>query len=238
MPWPKGKPNLKRGAPHRDKQREVAMMKRYLAGETLAQIGASYDLSRERVRQLIKRYGIARHDGGRRVRAQIKAEDRARKRDAASLKKHGCSYAEYRAILKAGGTQPFRFQKRTAIYRGIEWKFTLAEWWAVWQASGKWSLRRRGSGGYCMSRHCDTGAYEPGNVTIKLNEENGREFQDRRRAAMNRKRPLPRGVYLSYPGYCKPYQVKHGKLSLGLYATAVEAIAAKNAHVAALKRAA
>lgn len=213
----------------------ASMLVRYRAGETLAEIGLDHGITRERVRQILAKLGVSRSDGGITTRAKRSRVARQSAKDAASLAKHGCIYAEYRKLVMAGATRPYQYQRRSAGYRGIEWKFTLASWWAFWQASGRWSERGIGKGRYCMARHGDVGAYEPGNVSIKLCEDNGREYQALR-AKHERRRSLPKGVYLALPGYAKPYMARHGKLHIGMYATAGEAIAAKRAHLDSLSQ--
>lgn len=66
----------------------------------------------------------------------------------------------------------FELQRAQAFRRGIAWEFTLDEWIAVWEESGKWELRGRGKGKYVMSRHADVGPYAPSNVSIILFEQN------------------------------------------------------------------
>lgn len=56
--------------------------------------------------------------------------------------------------------------------RGVGFRLTFEEWWGVWEASGKWSLRGRGRGQYVMARFGDQGVYEIGNVRICLASEN------------------------------------------------------------------
>ena len=69
----------------------------------------------------------------------------------------------------------FRDQKRSAFNRNILWEFTFEEWWAVWEASGKWEQRGRKSGQYCMARYGDIGSYSADNVKIVTVNENTQE---------------------------------------------------------------
>jgi hypothetical protein len=59
-------------------------------------------------------------------------------------------------------------QKHGAFRRGITWNITFEEWWNFWQQSGKWDLRGRKKGQYCMCRFGDIGPYEIGNIYIDL----------------------------------------------------------------------
>jgi hypothetical protein len=63
-------------------------------------------------------------------------------------------------------------QRLQARKRGIEWLFTFDEWWAVWEASGKWKQRGTHKGQYGMSRFGDKGPYAATNVRICIMEEN------------------------------------------------------------------
>jgi site-specific DNA-cytosine methylase len=55
---------MSRRGPSRNVYRELAMCERYRNGETLEAIGRSYEITRERVRQIIKRHGLTGRDGG------------------------------------------------------------------------------------------------------------------------------------------------------------------------------
>lgn len=60
----------------------------------------------------------------------------------------------------------FRFQKNRAEIRGVEWKMSFDEWMKVWEDSGRWELRGRKTGCYCMCRYGDTGPYSIENIYI------------------------------------------------------------------------
>jgi hypothetical protein len=66
----------------------------------------------------------------------------------------------------------FQQQRGNAKKRGITWNLTYSEWWSIWEHSGYWNKRGRGSSEYCMARHGDKGAYEIGNVGIITNHQN------------------------------------------------------------------
>lgn len=166
--------------------RAEAMASMYASGKTLREIGELFGVTRERVRQVVsKRAKLTAADGGQSVRAKMRAEAKAARRDATCLKKYGCSYTQYRELVaigtdlvSSGGsrnaspTGAWHSQRRNAIERGIEWRLTLWQWWSIWQKSGKWAERGRGKGRYVMCRFGDTGAYEPGNVYIATCQHN------------------------------------------------------------------
>lgn len=166
--------------------RSEAMAGMYKAGKTLEEIGAIYGITRERVRQLLKKYhGIVGKDGGAAARTAARRAKAEAKRDAKFMARYGCSHEEYRQLLglsremQAEGRSfyraplgAFRNQERNAKTRGIEWNLSLLEWWGIWQRSGKWEQRGRGRG-YMMCRFGDVGSYAIGNVYIATGVHNG-----------------------------------------------------------------
>jgi hypothetical protein len=66
----------------------------------------------------------------------------------------------------------FAAHKNDAKRRSIAFQFSFDEWWAIWEASGKWDERGVRRGQYCMSRPNDAGPYATDNVRICLVGEN------------------------------------------------------------------
>src|SRR5690606_26760398 len=62
--------------------RDADMVQRYCSGESLQKIGDRYGITRERVRQIVKSFGVTSLDGGVYVAAQRRAEIRQRELDA------------------------------------------------------------------------------------------------------------------------------------------------------------
>lgn len=165
--------------------RDEDFIDRYRRGETLAEIGAIYGITRERVRQRLAKHGINKAGGGALARHLFSAQEKhkeKRARDEQRAQKlfgisldvfseitgltttRGCWNSNNRAaahpIVKA-----YLNQRHTADTRKIAWRFNLAEWWKVWDDSGHWEQRGRGQG-YCMARWADDGPYSPDNVYI------------------------------------------------------------------------
>jgi hypothetical protein len=63
-----------------------------------------------------------------------------------------------------------------ARQRGIAFLLTFKEWWAIWEASGKWEQRGYHRGQYVMARNGDVGPYAVGNVRICTGAENSAEM--------------------------------------------------------------
>lgn len=167
---------------NQDRERQMALL--WKAGKTLREIGIEFDLTRERVRQILARLGLTGKDGGRHVAsilAQPQKDAAAREAFARRMGKcnartqhiYGCSYAV--AIecngglgisIQNGRAHKYLFQRKSADDRGIKWQLTFPQWCEIWEKSGKEALRGRGKGKFCMARHSDLGPYSPENVRI------------------------------------------------------------------------
>lgn len=83
-----------------------------------------------------------------------------------------CTPAEFVAIGAAVADR-FKQQRGLAKTRGIDFLFTLPEWWKIWNDSGYWP--QRGPAGYVMCRRGDIGPYAPWNVFIGTAKQNKRD---------------------------------------------------------------
>lgn len=81
----------------------------------------------------------------------------------------------YRELHRFDPEYKYRSHRQNALARDIPFRLTFAQWWRIWQRSGKWEQRGTDSDQYCMARPGDRGAYEIGNVVIVLNYENRTE---------------------------------------------------------------
>ena len=120
--------------------------------------------------------GITGKDGGASVKAIRKSRKRMAAREAAMMKRHGCTIAEWQQIrgdgpYRTSPLQAYMYHRRNARHRNIQWEFNLKTWWEVWEKSGKWHERGVGAG-YCMARYNDDGPYAPWNVEIITGIEN------------------------------------------------------------------
>ena len=168
--------------------RADAMADLYRAGQTLEQIGVLYGVSAERVRQVIKiSHGLNGSNAGAHFLTRQKKQAKLRDKVVQAADRCGCTLEQWQEMHRVGAAMravgasntqtPFgayRTQMFNSAKRGIAWEISLWDWWQVWDRSGKWSQRGRGSG-YVMSRHGDGGPYAVGNVCIKTNSENTAE---------------------------------------------------------------
>lgn len=76
--------------------------------------------------------------------------------------------AAARKYAQANGLpDPYRayaLQRVNAKVRDIEWGFTFAGWWTIWQPY--FHMRGKGKNFLCMARENDEGPYAPGNVYL------------------------------------------------------------------------
>lgn len=70
--------------------------------------------------------------------------------------------------------QRFCANRQQAKNRGIGWRLSFDEWWALWMPY--YSERGVGKGKYCLCRYLDLGGYEVGNVRIDTTDANHREY--------------------------------------------------------------
>jgi hypothetical protein len=156
--------------------RNKKIVERYKAGETSVALALHYGVSRARIQQILAKEGIDRNDGGVRVRALEKSRIARNKQNNLWLRKFGVTWEQYRRF-DTEVRRAFSQQRITAKRRTIEWQFTLASWWALWESSGKWEERGVGRG-YCMARYKDRGPYSPENCYICTI---GQNFKDARK---------------------------------------------------------
>lgn len=202
--------------------RTLQMVYEFTHAKTLQEIGDSYGLSRERVRQILKKAGVKRDQGGVSIRTLIGVRYK-KKNEEKILPVYGCTKSEAIALndgekISARRSPAHRYseQRKNAIVRRIGWEITFPQWLKIWKDSGKFELRGRGQG-YCMTRIGDTGPYHPDNVEIKTIGENFSESYykhswDSRFAGRYRKTHCLRGHLLTqenkYPsGDCKQCSV-------------------------------
>lgn len=224
-------------------ERARQMIESYKAGLTLERIGVIHGITRERVRQVLAKNGLTASDGGLHVKAAINqkrlADARRSRMEARAQRVYGCTYdqliaiAQTRKVRSSKVVRAYVSQKINASKRGIGFEMTLPEWWAIWQASGKWAQRGRGKG-YCMARKGDEGPYAVGNVYICTI---GQNFSDsyiktpmhvrvaKRAQNGNGAGSLGRGRGWSFVARQtgRPYHVMCGKKYVGSYATEAEA---------------
>ncbi len=161
-----------------DKKRDAQFLELNQQGKSLKQIGAEFGITRQAVSLVFKRLGVRVQRSNRKKVSVAKLPCAHRRVSRVDLAKWGCSqefYDRLRAMHRTWRKTPigeFNAQRHGAAARGIEWKFTLVEWWSMWEASGKYAERGVLIGQYCMQRPYDKGPYSPSNVGIDIVREN------------------------------------------------------------------
>jgi hypothetical protein len=170
--------------------REIWMCCLFRGGKTLQEIGDMYNLSRERVRQLLKRNGLDSSGGGMLVNSidikAKKAKEARERADNRSVRIYGCDKATFDRLMlgykrseRGSPAMAWSSQRNNAKKRGIEWDLSFFDWMTIWNESGKWNERGLGIGKYCMARRMDSGGYSAGNVYITTCDDNVRDYQAR-----------------------------------------------------------
>lgn len=218
-----------RRAPAHDARAEK-MTEMFRGGATYQQVGEAFNVSRERVRQVLKRAGLTGKDGGMASKAPIRAAKVAAKKErseALNLSKWGLTYAEKKEMRANGVLAAFINQKNSARARGIEWGLSFVEWYEIWLSSGFLELRGKGKDFYCMSRLEDSGGYTVGNVEIKTNSENSKEAV---KQWVGKHKPAT-GVFCLYPGTPRPFIARYGRKQIGRFATEQEGTEARKEYM-------
>ena len=144
---------------------------RYAAGETLAAIGSAFDISAERVRKILKRFGLDKCNAGRATRNLNKPCKPPV--EPYCVRVYGCTAGELKKFTLAE-RQAFLQQKTNIRRSDVPWRLTLPQWSDVWFRSGKWARRGRGPFRYGLCRIDTSGAYSAENVLILKNSRSAR----------------------------------------------------------------
>lgn len=119
--------------------------------------------------------------------------------------------AEARKYTQANGLpDPYRAysqHKNSASIREIEWGFTFASWWAIWQPY--FHMRGRGTNGLCMARECDEGPYSPTNVYLTTNLGNLQDYHRKSEKAIKRRQLVKEAKEMLFAR--RPSDSKYGK---------------------------
>ena len=162
------------------------MIELYKSGSTLNQVGIKFNVTSERVRQIMRKCNVHQLDGGIAINSLLntskkiaKKKDDETEKEQRCLKLWGCTSEQRKFFGKQSmnGTiaNKFKNQRNNANTRGIAWELTIKEWWDIWQESGCWQERGIGSGKYVMARSCDVGSYSKDNVKIITHNDNSKE---------------------------------------------------------------
>lgn len=144
------------------KEREQEILFLYQTGKTTIEIGEKFGITRQRVQQILKKYGLERKHGGSFVRHQLKEKREQKERKDKKIEKLekwmndniGISLQEAERINGEKITAVFSKKFRhTAIFRyfSVRWQrkrrqhfkeeyLSFEEWAKVWENAGLWIL--------------------------------------------------------------------------------------------------
>lgn len=118
---------------------------RYHAGETLEQLGDVVGVTRERIRQRLKRIGVSYMVGGRHEllqasRLAARVENRQLKR-AEYERRRGFTPEQREAAINEGFHKDafliWQSKRQNILREGGEWNLTYLQWLQVWKDSGR-----------------------------------------------------------------------------------------------------
>lgn len=177
-----------------DKQRDRAIAKRFVAGELLREIGLDYGMSRERVRQIVRRAGVTpqkrgqpqrRRDREKRQREHEKARKRAREQRIKD--RWGISAQQYDKLrayddnLNRTPLGQYLYFKHSSKSRGVPFSLAFKDWWAVWRQH--WHKRGRKDRDKLVTARKDFARpVERGNIRVIPAWQASRDFQNWRNA--------------------------------------------------------
>jgi hypothetical protein len=172
----RGKDHIKAGSGRKASRWNVPeLIAAYKSGRTLEDLGQEHGVTRERIRQILVKSGITRNDGGQHVVSEKRKEEWSSKRDARFLKRTGMPREQWKALRgshwKFSPQKAFIEKKRNIdrLEQGV-WQMNFADWWKVWEESGKWPEHGLGAKKYCMTRKDKTLPWTADNVKIETLE--------------------------------------------------------------------
>jgi hypothetical protein len=139
------------------------------AGLTGAEIARRMGVRRQRITDRGRELGLADALRENRQKDVLDRRERAKNKPKPPGKielRFGLSREKIEELRSVGAVLAFIGQKNAARRRRVEWQMNLAQWWSVWENSGKWTQRGTLRGQYVMGRHGDVGPYATWNVEI------------------------------------------------------------------------
>lgn len=167
--------------------RDAYIATAFVCGVPMAEIGEEIGLTRERIRQILRGFGLSSEDGGFQIQRHLQELSNMRERERHLNRRcremYGCDCATVRAINgelapigRSGPCYSYRQLRRNARRRGIEFSLTLSEWWDCWASSGRWN-ERSGPDRYGMTRIDFRKGFIRGNVRICTSREAASAYQ-------------------------------------------------------------
>lgn len=154
-------------------QRNKQWIRLFVGGMTLQEVGERYNVTRERVRQVLAKHGLGRRDGGAAVRGMVRRNMLAAKRNHRVLNRTGMFLSEFQKAQRrlVHGEKPYtvfmQFRSKTRRYHpDVAFTLTFGEWFELWSRSGKLGRHGRGKGKYVLARKSGDGPFSYENMEI------------------------------------------------------------------------
>ena len=180
------------------------IIERFRRGDTMQQIADSCGVTRAAIGKLLKKRGLTRRDGGflggaipkgkreqRRAAVRRRVETRVFQTYGLPVWRIEEIVAKAKALNNKDPRKAFRYHCNCMRLIGVAWDMTFAEWWQLWERSGKWAQRGRGPGCYVMARKDCAKPITRENVCIILYEARRRRLAEKGhdKQSLLRKRP-------------------------------------------------
>lgn len=158
--------DLRRAIREEINRRDQSICMRYLSGETLRSIAKSVPMSIERVRVILKGFGLNKRNAGLAIRNRERGAKAAL--SASSFRIYGCPPSSLR-LFTDEERHAFLQHRKNVKRTGTSWQLTLPEWVDCWQRSQKWAERGRGASKYGLCRIDPSGPYSVDNIQVIRN---------------------------------------------------------------------
>ena len=159
------------------------LIERFRRGETMQELAARCGVTRAAIGKLLKKRGLTRKDGGsvggaipqgrreqRKAVVQRRVETRVFQTYGLPARRMAEIVARAKVLNGKDPRKAFRYHFNCMRLIGVEWAMSFAEWWQIWEQSGKWAQRGRGPGYYVMARKDCAKPVTRDNVCIILYE--------------------------------------------------------------------
>lgn len=164
--------------------RDHGIYEAHLKGQSNADLALEYNLTRERIWYIIKRFKLDSIPGGREHRIANESTKRKTRRALIQNKKALKTYGVSKIVVDNFRATDIDYKKSAlgryiklryhCKKREIELALSIVEWWDIWQASGHYE----NYGKYSLGRRDYNKGYTKQNSIIRTSKENAAYYQN------------------------------------------------------------